>query len=191
MSQSGAQPGAHSGSFVSVGRVKDAHGIKGELFVVLFSGEAAWLKKLKSLRLKAPSGQRIEAALTSARLHKNGLIILTPDIVDRNHAETLRGYELEVPESFFVSAPGETLFLREIDGFMIEDLEGQEIGPIVGFSSNGAQDLLIVRTARGDFPIPFVTAFVQEIRHADRKIAMDIPFGLLGEDDSEDGGEAP
>lgn len=175
-----------SGSFVTVGRVKDAHGLKGELFIVLYSGEAAWLDKLKTLRLRSPGGDLREAAVRSARLHKNGLIALSPDVVGRNEAEKLRGHELEVPEEFFVSEPGETLYLREVEGFDVVRPDGSAIGPIVAFSSNGAQDLLIVRTARGEFPVPFVDDWVEEIQYEDRRVVMDIPFGLLGEDDESD-----
>ena len=175
-----------SPEFIAVGRVKDAHGLKGELFIVLFTGEAAWLKKLKSLRLSPPSGSvapAIEAAVKAARLHKNGLIVSSPDIVGRTAAEKLRGYELAVPEAFFVSAPGESIFLREIAGFSVFTADAGELGPIVAFSSNGAQDLLVVRTAKGQFQIPFVDAFVKRIDYEAKRIDMEIPAGLLGDDE--------
>lgn len=35
------------GAYRAVGRVKDAHGLKGEIWVVLFAGEADWLESLR------------------------------------------------------------------------------------------------------------------------------------------------
>ena len=200
------------GTFVRVGKVKDAHGIRGELFIVLFAGEAAWLNQLKSIRLvndpdaaaprvnphqkltpakpakPQPKGP-LTFAVKSARIHKNGLIVKSADIRDRNHAEELRGMLLEVPESFLISKPGEELFLREVLGFGIVDLnrDGEKIGSVKGFSSNGAQDLLVVKAATGDVEIPFVTDFVDEIDYAAKEIRMKLPAGLLGELEDEDG----
>src|SRR5687767_12925338 len=75
------QSQSRASEFVRVGKVKDAHGIKGELFIVLFAGEAAWLNKLKSLRLIVPEDALAQAdsspkefKIKSARAHKNGLI---------------------------------------------------------------------------------------------------------------------
>lgn len=174
--------------FVAVGRVKDAHGLKGEIFILIFSGDSSWLPQLKLLRLRPPNGppgpsSLFEARVTSSRRHKNGILVVSADIRDRTQAEGLRGYELEVPESFFVSKRGESIYLREIQGFVVTLQGGSDLGPIVAFSSNGAQDLLVIRTARGDFQIPFVTPFVVHIDYEGKRIEMALPPGLLGDDE--------
>lgn len=174
------------GAFVAVGRIKDAHGIRGELFIVLYSGEAAWLKQLNQLRLVNQAGV-LEKLLTvkSARLHKNGLIVKTAELLDRNQAELLKGLVLEVPSEFFVSLPGEAIYLREILGFTVMSLGVGGVGEIVGFSSNGAQDLLLVKTSSGEYEVPFVADLVEHIDYEKRLVSMNLPFGLLGETDDE------
>jgi 16S rRNA processing protein RimM len=187
--------------FVQVGRVKDAHGIKGEIFITLFAGEAAWLDQLKEVRLvvyeeghkpteaeKAivPEGAAKVYQVKSARLHKNGLIVKSSEITDRNAAENLKGLFLEIPREFLISAPGEELYLAEVEGFQVITKHKGEVGPIVGFSSNGEQDLLIVETSWGEFEIPFVKAFVENIDFKGRKIYLDLPVGLLGELEDEE-----
>lgn len=175
--------------FVRVGKVKDAHGIKGELFLLLFSGEAAWLEQLKIVRLLESEGDGAhvrELTVRSARLHKNGLIVKTEELKDRDAAEALKGWLFEVPSSFFVSAKGEALYLREIQGFTVVCADKGEIGTVEGFGFNGAQDLLLVKTAWGEFEVPFVEAFVDEIDHGARRIRMNLPPGLLGELDGDE-----
>lgn len=170
-----------------VGKVKDAHGIKGEIYITLFPREAAWLDKLKAVSLK-PTETAVEAkefTVKSARLHKGGLIIKTHEIPDRNAAEALKGYFFEIPEEFLVSEKGEALYLSEIDGFEVRE-NGAKIGTIIGFSSNGAHDLLIVKTKNGEFDIPFVDAFVITLDHENKFIDMDLPEGLFDTDDAQD-----
>lgn len=174
--------------FVRVGKVKDAHGIKGEVFVTLFAGEAAWLPQLKELRLvKEDTPQTSKHfQIKSARLHKNGLIAKCADIADRNEAEMFKGWLMEVPASFLVSEKGEGIFLREIRGFRVITKHKGEIGTIDAFSTNGVQDLLVIHTAWGDFEIPFVEAFVEKLDFENKLIHLDIPEGLLGEFDGDE-----
>lgn len=175
-----------SSEFVKVGKVKDAHGIRGELFVVIFAGEAAWLPKLESLRLlpndEAPAEQARTFEIKSVRTHKNGIIAKTSELKTRNDAEELKGWTLEIPSEFFVSQKGESIYLREIEGFTVKTKDRGDVGPIVAFSTNGVQDLLVVKTANGEFEIPFVEAFVQNIDYDAKLIEMDLPLGLLGEE---------
>jgi 16S rRNA processing protein RimM len=175
--------------FVTVGRVKDAHGLKGELFITLFAGEAAWLGQLKELRLiseaKSPGVEQTlikTLKIKSVRLHKNGLIAKTDELQDRNEAESLKGWLMEISSQLLVSKPGEMIYLREIQGFRVFTEVKGEVGIVHDFASNGAQDLLVVKTGWGDFEIPFIEAFVKSIDFKAREIRLDIPEGLLGEE---------
>lgn len=186
------RPDSDQTAFVRVGRVKDAHGLKGELFITLFAGEAAWLKKLKTLRLIKPgidsmqapalNAEAKELTVKSARSHKNGIIVISPEIKGRNEAETWKGWWLEIPRQFLIANRGEQIFLIEIQNFNVHVSGKGVIGPITGFSSNGAQDLLLVKTAQGEFEIPFVEAFVTKIDYDNKVVEMDLPEGLLGEE---------
>jgi 16S rRNA processing protein RimM len=174
-----------------VGKVKDAHGLKGELHILLFAKEAAWLKKLKEIRLKpSEEGEAQVLHLKSVRLHKGGLLVITQELKTRTQAEGLKGHLFEIPLEFLTSEKGEAIYLNEILGFEVFDLAtdpdgAQAVGKITGFSSNVAQDLLIIQTPTGNFEVPFVSAFVVRIDEAAKKIYMDIPQGLLGDLDGE------
>lgn len=174
--------------FVQVGRVKDAHGVKGELFITLFAGEAAWLEKLKEIRLINPNADNSLCVLSakSVRLHKNGLIAKSEELKNRNEAEALKGWLFEIPKEFLRSEPGEAIFLQEIHGFRVITQAQGEVGTITGFGSNGIQDLLNVATKHGEYEVPFVEAFVQKIDYKAREIHMDLPEGLLGELDRDE-----
>ena len=178
-----SESGNLKNEFRTVGKVKDAHGLKGELYVVLFAGEAAWLKQLKTLRLRKNEAatEALELTVKSARVHKGGLIVTTQELKDRNASEALKGYVLDIPSSFLVSNKGEDLYLSEIDGFTVHIKGREDTGRIVGFSSNTAQDLLIVEMKHGTFEIPFVKAFVESMNHGAREMTLDLPLGLLGE----------
>lgn len=168
--------------YVRVGRVKDAHGIKGEIFITIFAGEAAWLEKLKDVHLVTEDGaSRKVFSVKSARFHKNGLIVKINEIRDRNEAEELKGWFFEIPPEFLVSEKGESIYLREIQGFRVFVKDKGEVGTIESFTTNNAQDLLVVKTNWGEFEIPFVEPFVEKMDFEAREIHLDLPAGLLGD----------
>lgn len=156
----------------------DAHGIRGDIYCLLFSGDASWAEDLASLNLRH-QGQNLQFAIKKIKPFKKGFIASLKEVTDRNQAEALKGAEIWADENLFVAESGETLYLREILGFRVFVGEGQSIGVIEAFSSNGPQDLLIVRTERQTCEIPFVQDFVAEIDYEKKELHMNLPEGLL------------
>ncbi|MBC7370120.1 MAG: 16S rRNA processing protein RimM [Bdellovibrionaceae bacterium] len=164
-----------------VGKVKEAHGLRGELYILIFAGDISWLKKMQSFELR-PKGSEAEGTVypvEKVKPFKDGFILKTPAFSDRTAAEKIKGQDFLVSEELFISKPGETIFLKEILDFMVKNVAQENIGPIKGFSSNGSQDLLVVQTATGTAEIPFVEAFIKKIDFKHRTVVMDLPEGLL------------
>jgi 16S rRNA processing protein RimM len=180
-----------------VGRVKDAHGLKGEIWVVLFAGKADWLDSMKDEGLYRLSKKESLAGLVEsdlkqfpikgARAHKNGVILQSALVKDRTAAEAFKGHFLAIPADFLVAEEGDSYFLTEIEGFRVLE-DKREIGTITGFSHNGAQDLLIVSLVKGaragvnakdEIEIPFVEELVPEIDEEARVVHVELPNGLI------------
>ncbi len=161
-----------------VGKVKDAHSLKGELYIIVFSKDLSWLKELKEFQLRSDNHQQTFQVI-KASAHKDGLIMRTNEVKDRTAAEGLKGQLFYISKDFFISKPGESMYLLEIEGFTVRDEKEAEIGTIIGFSSNGAQDLLLVKGLEYTHEIPFVEAYVMNIDFEKQTIQMKLPEGLL------------
>ena len=165
-----------------VGKVREAHGLKGDLYVVIFSGEISWAKRMKTFKLKLKAEDAESAAsftVERVKPFKKGFIVKAAEVADRTAAEGLEHQEFFIEEDLLVSKPGETIFLSEIKNFMVKNTEQENIGEIVAFSSNGAQDLLVVQVGTKQVEIPFVDAFIKKIDFKHRSVVMDLPPGLL------------
>ncbi|WP_413291416.1 ribosome maturation factor RimM [Bdellovibrio sp. HCB337] len=163
-----------------VGKVKDAHGLRGELYILVFAGEASWIKKLKNFELRSPrTEESVAHTVEKIKPFKQGFILKTPLLNDRNAAEAVKGFEFHIPADIFVSKPGETIYLNEILNFVVKNPAQDTIGTIKAFSSNGAQDLLVVETKKGKVEIPFVEAFIKKIDFKHQSVVMDLPEGIL------------
>lgn len=168
---------------LDVGKIKAPHGLKGEVYVLIFSGEWEWLDHHKKLDFHQTddSGHvtRHQFKVKRYRPYKKGFIAKFEGVNDRNHSEALQGAILEIPGELLVAAEGETPYLNEFLEFQVH-LEGEGvIGRVIDFSSNGSQDLLVVETAKGTFEVPFVDAFTKEVDREEKTIYLDLPEGLI------------
>lgn len=184
---------ANPSNFKCVGRVKDAQGLKGEIYVRLFAGQADWLERLQKeaqVYLSGPaaslseldviSGEPQAWALETVRRHKEGLVIKLAKLSDRTAAEGMKGMQLLIPNSFLQSKPGEAVFLNELLHFEVMDAVLGSVGVIDGFSTNGSQDLLVVKDVTGrEHLIPLVKPFIEKMDFANKKIFMNLPPGLV------------
>lgn len=166
-----------------VGKVKEAHGLKGDLYILILSGDVSWLSKLKEFELRA-KGSATDAAGTKykverAKPFKNGFIVKAAEITDRNQSEAVEQMDFYIADDLLISKPGEGIYLSEIMNFKLKDTEQNTLGEIIGLSSNGVQDLLTVKTATGQAEVPFVDAFLKKIDFKHQYIVMDLPEGLL------------
>lgn len=181
-----------------VGKIKEAHGLRGDLYVLIFSGEAAWEAELTEFCLakdETLANKKI-FQVEKSKPFKKGLMIKPHGVLDRTAAELLKGQLFFIPENLLVADEGDSIFLEEIEGFQVLKKSGEGIGPIVGFSTNTFQDLLVIKTDSGrHVEIPFVDAFVIDIDHEARQVIVDLPEGLLEldtstqKDDGHDDGE--
>lgn len=163
-----------------IGKIKDAHGLRGEVFIIFFSKDYSWSDLIDELYIEDKPYEVIKLAQ-----HKDGLKVQLKDVTDRNQSEALIGKQIYLPSDFFFTEDeDEGIFLTEIENYKVTDKILGEIGVIAGFSSNVAQDLLLVKSVEGKiFEIPFVNAFVIEINHENQTIHMQLPEGLLGIND--------
>jgi 16S rRNA processing protein RimM len=170
--------------YTRVGWVKDAHGLRGELFVRLQAKTADWLTDDLTLHLEKEGGLTAEFSVEKAKPFKDGLIVKLEGMNDRTAAEGWKRAQVSIPAELLVAEPGERVFLEQLMGFSVLD-GGVVVGRVVGFGTNGSQDLL--RVDRGDGRealVPLVDDFIERLDFDNGQIHMTLPPGLLDVDQS-------
>lgn len=178
---------------VQVGKVRDSHGLKGELFIVnSLEAQPKWIHEIEeySLVYQAPTETGKHETKTQifkvvkTRTHKKGFIVKSKEIQSRTESDRYIGAEFYISKKYLKTQEGESPYLYELkDNEVLVDQK--TIGRVSGFGSNGAQDLLIVQTEEGEIEIPFVDAFVENLDRENKKIYMKLPEGLLNLENEE------
>lgn len=167
-------------SWYTIGKIKDAHGLKGEVYLLVFSGEISWASEVNQLNLLTEDqpDQAKTFKIKKSKPHKKGLILTLEGVNDRNQSEAIKGMLVQIPEELLKSNSGEAIYLKEVLNFKVMNHKAC-IGVVKEFSSNGAQDLLVVEGDDRESLVPFIEEFIESIDFEACVVYMKLPEGLL------------
>jgi len=170
---------------VIVGRVRRAHGIKGELVVESLTDTpdaifASGRRVFAGTAQGEPTRDRIELQVIRSSPFKGGWIIAFEGINDKTVADTWRDRTLLLPEDE-VEPPGENeLFIADLVGMRVVHVNGETIGVVVEVFELPQGLVMDVRRDSGtSVLLPFHEQTVIEVDADARRISVDPVEGLL------------
>ena len=120
----------------------------------------------------------IVAKLSPSR--KNFTAIHFEGVTDRNSAEALRGFELEMPESELPPLPDGEYYHYQLIGCSVVDLTGRQIGLLSGIMETGSNDVYVVTPSDGrEILIPATKDIVKEVDIVEKVVTVDPPEGTV------------
>lgn len=166
--------------YISVGKILNFHGIKGEAKVGFTQSQADFVLGLKRVFVHLDNEyQPIE--VQSVRLHKNFALFKFAGIESIDELMKYKGCLLFVEESFIRENLDENEYLiDELVGMSLYDENSKKLGFVVGVSNNGANDLLSVKTnSKHICLVPFVEAIIRNVDIEKKSITINNLEGLL------------
>ncbi|HEX9258336.1 MAG TPA: ribosome maturation factor RimM [Acidimicrobiales bacterium] len=148
---------------LEVGRVAKAHGVKGEVVVVLTTDRAERVAPGAVLQT-----DRGELVVQASRPHQDRHLVLFEGVFDRTAAEALAGLVLRAEP---IDDP-DALWVHELVGTLVVEVGGTERGRVAAVIANPAHDLLELDSG-ALVPMPFV------VDVADGVTTIAVPDGLF------------
>lgn len=174
-----------SDEYYLVGRVRRAHGIRGELVIeALTDAPDAIFAAGRRVFAGDANGDlardRRELRVQHATPFKGGLIVAFEGIVDRTTAERWRDRTLLVPERELEPPADDEMYIHDLVGMSVVLVSGDEIG-VVREVFELPQGLVIEVERGGGKPalLPFDERTVRDVDAAARVIRVDPLDGLL------------
>lgn len=166
--------------YISVGKILNFHGIKGEAKVGFTKNQADFFCSLKQVFVKSDNDYK-PLIMKSVRLHKNFALVCFEGINSINDLMEYKGAFLYVQEETIRENLEEDEFLiDELVSLEVFDQDGVKKGFVVGVSNNGANDLLSVKTVSKNIVlVPFVKAIVTDVSIKEKRITINNIEGLI------------
>lgn len=169
-----------------VGRVGRAHGIRGEVSVLVRTDDPGRRFAPGSVLATDPAALG-PLTVGSVRWHLGRLLVRFDGLADRTQAEGLAGALLLV-DSADVGTPDDPDEFNDHDliGLAAVTVAGEQVGTVTDVLHHG-QDLLVITSGAGgaagdggaETLVPFVRAIVPEVDLAAGRLVLDPPPGLL------------
>lgn len=183
---------APADAFLIVARVMRAHGTRGELGCEIITEFPERFSSTKRVFLSPPAGPGNmeplagvaprEMRVTRARLgpHRGHaeVILELADVSDRDVAETLRGWLVQVPRSEAWKLPRGRYYWHQILGLRVVTTEGEEIGTVAEILETGANDVYVVKGGGTERLIPAIKQVVKKIAPEQGEIVVELIPGM-------------
>lgn len=175
-----------------VGRIRNAHGIRGEVVVESLTSEpAARFAVGRRLIAGTVTGELGKAdapgphALTirHAKPFKGGWILRFDEFADRNVADLWRGRYLLVDSSEVAPPAVDEVYFHDLVGLHVEWRDGGALGRVEALHEMPQGLVLEVSTARGTVMLPYRPEVVTSVDLGRRALVVDPPAGLIEDAD--------
>lgn len=164
---------------ISVGKILNFHGIKGEARMGFTAGNENLIKSLKQVFIFLDN-VKYSYDVESVRFHKNFAIIKFRQINSIDEVMEVKGLLVHVTEETFKNKLQKDEFLiKDLLGIDVFDTDGNKIGRVLDLGENKANDLLEIEKTNGlKFMVPFVKEWVPEVDLANNKIVIKMSDGI-------------
>jgi len=169
-----------SSSLISVARAVRIRGLKGEIVAELLTDFPERFEAIDRLIASSPTGQRSSFELEEFWFQKDRVVLKLAGVDSIEAAEALVGYEFCVPEADRVPLNENEYYDFELEGCLVRDVRGREIGKVQRVLKTGGTEILeIVTENSSTVLVPLAESIVTDIDIRAKQIVVDPPEGLL------------
>lgn len=169
-----------SDNLISIAKVLNFHGIKGEAKVGFSKGREKQIEALKKVYIKKENNFS-ELNVVSVRFHKQFAIIKFKEFKTVNDVEEFKGCDIYLTkEEVENNLDDDEYLISDLIGMDVFDEDGSCVGTITAIGENMANNLLSVKDGNGkEHLVPFVKELVPIVDLKGRKVILNNIEGLI------------
>jgi 16S rRNA processing protein RimM len=164
---------------VLIGKVQATHGIRGQLRVVPFAGDASSISALEKVALKSPAGTLEEFPVVSAKAHGKRVLLTLKPFDNINQVLHLVGREIYAERAALPALPEDEFYWTDLIGLTVVTEEGETLGELAEIIETGSNDVYAVRKDGREVLIPALSDVVLAVDLNAGRMTVSLPEGLL------------
>lgn len=162
-----------------VGKIQAPHGIRGQLRVIPYAGDASSISQLKEVLIKAPSGALEPFPVASAKPHGKRVILTLKPFDNINQVLHLVGREIFAERGQLPELPDDEFYWSDLLGLQVFTEEGEALGELVDIIETGSNDVYVVKQDGREVLIPALEDVVLSVDLDAGRMTVSLPEGLL------------
>lgn len=164
---------------ISIGKILNFHGIKGEVKMGFTSGKESVIKSLKKVYIFVDN-KKVELSIEYIRFHKNTALIKFQGLDSINEILAYKGLLVHIyEEDLKAQLEKDEYLIKDLMGLEVFDTNGNKIGIVDTVGENRASNLICIKKSDlKTFMVPFVKELVPEVDIANKKIVINMIDGI-------------
>lgn len=179
--QDGGEDKSLEPAFLVIGRLIKPHGIRGEMRAAVHTQlpeRFTWLEDVYLAREPSDTAPK-RIAVRSVRFHKGNALLRLGDYDTRDELEVLRGMWVLVPIEDAIPLDEGEHFHHELQDLQVFTEDGESLGTLVEILETGANEVFIVKGARGEVLLPNIEEVVLKVDLEAGSMIVHLLPGLL------------
>lgn len=164
-----------------VGVTTGTHGLRGDLKVRLLSDDASALLAAAEVFVRCRQEVAVPFRVASAKEHKANVLLRFQGCDSIDAVQSLVGCEVLMRRCDLPALPEAEFYWFELEGLNVIDRRLGDLGILEEMFSTAAHDIYVVRGRFGEILIPAVEAFIVAVDRDGRRMLVDLPEGLVPE----------
>jgi 16S rRNA processing protein RimM len=167
-----------SSKMLLIGKIQATQGIRGQLRVIPFAGDASSISLLDQVLIKAPNGALESFPVSSAKAHGKRVILTLTSFDNINQVLHLVGRELYAERGTLPELPDDEFYWSDLLGLKVVTDAGEQLGELVDIIETGSNDVYVVKGER-EVLIPALAHVVLSVDLKANLMTVSLPEGLL------------
>lgn len=164
--------------YILIGKIVNIHGIKGEVKIYPYTDDIFNLSKIKEFYLDKEL--KLRCIVSSAKVHKNMLIVKVKHLSDANEALKLKDKDIFIPKESLDKLEEGTYYVFELIGLEVYDINNKKIGILNDVQNIGANDVYEILTLDDKkIYLPAIKDVIKKVDIKNGKMIVEIMKGLI------------
>lgn len=158
--------------YIVIGKILAPHGVRGEFRIKPLTDNPNQFLKLKMILLS--NGETL--TVTSARFHKNFILMKCSEINSMNDVELLKGLEIKIDTNDLPTLEKDHYYVADLIGFDAYDEDNNCIGKLRDVIATGSTDVFAIKgESKEDILIPALKANIPNVDLKNKRIKVILP----------------
>jgi 16S rRNA processing protein RimM len=168
-----------SDELIPVGKIIAPHGIKGQMKLHSWSGNAESLAAVRFVTLKSPTGTLREFTTTCFKANSGKFIIGLQGVDDINLVQPFVGSEVCLKRGQLPVLEEDEYYWSDLIGLQVYTDDGALLGTVADIFETGSSDIYVVRNEEREYLIPAIADVIKSVDLTGGKIVITPLDGLL------------
>lgn len=165
--------------FIAIAKLLRTRGLRGEIVAEMLTDFPERFENSENVVAFGENGEKRDLKIEKFFFQKGRVVLKFAEIDSIEEAETLKNFEVCIPESEAVELEEDEFFDWQLQECKVETIEGEQLGQVSEVMRTGGNENLVVKGAEKEYLIPFVKAICTQIDLENKLILVDAPEGLL------------